>query len=131
MHLACFLKAVDSVRLSGWLSPGLLKITFVVVLCLTWDGPDRMRPNCVSVAATVSFRFGAITDLASVCIFFGVAPVRRVWKGVSSERSEDKLNLFFFWCRPRSPRYGKGFGVLSKQRRHVIRLVLLVPSDLL
>ena len=87
-------------RLSGWLSPGLLKITFAVVLCLTWDGPDRMRPNCVSVAAAVSFRFGAITDLASVCIFFGVAPVRRVWKGVSSERSEDKLNLFFLLVSP-------------------------------
>ena len=71
-----------------------MKITLAVVLCLTWDGPDRMRPNCVSVAAAISFHFGVITDLASVCIFFGVAPVRPVWTGVSSARSEDKLNLF-------------------------------------
>ena len=35
VNLACFLKAVDLVRLSGWLSPGLLKITLAVVPCLT------------------------------------------------------------------------------------------------
>ena len=40
------------------------------------------------------------TDLASVCIFFGVAPARRVWKGVSSERLEDKLNLFLLVLPP-------------------------------
>ena len=85
VHLTCFLKTVGSVWLSGWLSHGLLKITITVVLCLTWDGPDHLRSNCVSVTTAVSFRLGAITDLTSVCIFFRVAPIHRIWKGVSSE----------------------------------------------
>ena len=100
VNLACFPKIVESMRLSGWLSPGFLKITLAVVLYLTWDGPDRIHPNCVSVATAVSFQFGVITVLASLCIFFGVAPGRHVWKGVNSERSEDKLNLFTFGVTP-------------------------------
>ena len=49
-----YLKAVNLVRLSGWLSPGLLKITFAVVLCLTWDSPDHMHPISVSSVITAA-----------------------------------------------------------------------------
>ena len=78
INLTCFLKAVDSVRLLGWLSPGFLKITIAVMFCLTWDGPDRMHANFVMVTAAVSFDFSANTDLASVYIFFGVTYVCRL-----------------------------------------------------
>ena len=80
-----------------------MKITLALMLYLTWDGPDRMHPNCVSVAAAISFHFGVIIDLTSVRIIFGVAPVRHEWKGVSSEQLEDKLDLFSFGVAP-SPR---------------------------
>ena len=77
-----------------------MKITLALMLYLTWDGLDRMRPPCVSVPAAASFHFGVITDLTAVCIIFGVAPVRHVWKGVSSVRSEDKLVLSSFGVAP-------------------------------
>ena len=55
------------------------------MLYLTWDILDRLRPNWVSVAAAVSFCLGGNSNLASVFIFFSVAPVRHVWKVVGSE----------------------------------------------
>ena len=84
MNLICFHTTVDLVKLSGGLSAGLLKITFTVKLCLTWDGLDRLRPNCISLTAAISCRLGVITDLASGYIFFGVVPVYHIWKGDGS-----------------------------------------------
>ena len=83
VNLAFFLKTVDSMRLSGWLSPGLLKIILTVVPCLTCDGPDRMHPNCIfGDRSRQPSPLDTITDLTAAC---------------SS-----------FWCCPHSPRMERG-----------------------
>ena len=131
VNLACSLKAVCLVRLSGWLSPGFIE--------------DHLRcpalPNLGRFGSYASsFCFGdhccqpspldMITDLTAMFFFWCRPRSPRMERGCS-ERSEDELYLLLS-VSPLFAAYEKGwvlrrrFGVVPIRRCHVINLVFLL-----